>query len=128
VAVKITVFKLRSCVTLYIFTKLLGITIQKAVIFVGILVYVKIEPSLLQPACSHIMGCLRLFSCFSLFAKCTRCDICDYCRNLLVFSKRSKPHSSQTKDYQVIRMEGVRVWLCSGRMLPVRRIPGLDCY
>jgi hypothetical protein len=82
VAVKvITVVKLLSCVTC---TNLHGVTIQKAVIFRGILVYAKIQPSLLKPTYSHIMGCLHLFSCFSLFAKCTHFVTRVYCQHLLV--------------------------------------------
>jgi hypothetical protein len=93
--------------------------------FRGILVHAKMQSSLLQPACSHIMGCLHLFSRFSLFAKCTRFVTCEYCQNLLVLFKRSKPYSLQTTDYEMIRVEGVRVWRFAGGLLAVMRTPGL---
>ena len=40
------------------------------------------------------------------------------------FSKCSKPCSLQTTDYEMIRVEGVRVWSCAGGLLALRT-PGL---
>jgi len=46
-------------------------------------------------------------------------------RTYVSFSKHSKPYSLQTTDYEMIRVEGVRVWRCAGGLLAIKRTPGL---